>query len=86
MCVLFFLQVLPETLPILSRIVRDIIINVNVFMLRARYCFRIFETYSSTKFHENPSSGSPAVPCGRHIDADRHDKTDSPFSQFSERT
>jgi len=26
---------------------------------------QIFEIYSHTKFHENPSSGSQLVPCGR---------------------
>jgi len=25
----------------------------------------IFEKYSNIKFHENPSSGSRVVPCGR---------------------
>jgi len=29
----------------------------------------IFEKYSNAKFHENPSSGSRGVPCGR---TDRH--------------
>jgi hypothetical protein len=35
------------------------------------------------KFHENPSSGSRVVPCGR---TDRHDETHCGFSQFFERT
>ena len=26
---------------------------------------QIFEKSSNTKFHENPSSGTPVVPCGR---------------------
>jgi len=28
-------------------------------------CRQIFEKYSNTKFHENPSSGSRVVQCGR---------------------
>ena len=40
----------------------------------------IFEKYSNTKFHENPSSGSWLVPCGR---TDRHDEANNRFSQFA---
>jgi len=40
----------------------------------------IFEKYSNTNFHENPSSDSWVVPCGK---ADRDDETSSTFSQFS---
>jgi len=32
------------------------------------------KTYSNIKFHENPSSGSPAVLCGQ---TDRHDEANS---------
>jgi hypothetical protein len=35
--------------------------------------------YSNMKFHENPSSGSQVVPCGR---TDRHVEADSRFLQF----
>ena len=28
---------------------------------------QIFEKFSNTKFHENPSGGSPVVPCGRTV-------------------
>ena len=42
----------------------------------------IFEKYSNTKFHENPSSGTRVVPCGQ---TDRHDEANSRFSQFWER-
>jgi hypothetical protein len=46
----------------------------------------IFEKYSNIKFHENPSSGSRAVPCGRKDgETDSYDKNKSRFSQFDER-
>jgi len=38
------------------------------------------------KFHENPSSGSRGVPCGRtDRRRDKHDEANSHFSQFFER-
>ena len=40
----------------------------------------MFEKYSNVKFHENPSSGSPVVPCGR---TDRHDEATSRFRNFT---
>jgi len=40
---------------------------------------QFFEKYSNIKFHENPSSGSWVVPCGR---TDRHDETNSRYSKF----
>ena len=36
----------------------------------------IFEKYSTTKFHENPSSGNRVVPCGQK---DGHGKANSRF-------
>ena len=63
-----------------------------VFMQSARYSCpismelefsrQVFEKYSNIKFHENPSSGSKVVPCGR---TDRNDEANSRFSQFCER-
>jgi hypothetical protein len=41
---------------------------------------QIFEKYS--KFHENPSTGSRVVPCGR---TDEQDEANSRFPQFCER-
>ena len=41
-----------------------------------------FEKYLSTKFHENPASGSRVVPC---LQRDRHDAANSCFSKFCER-
>ena len=43
------------------------------------------ENYSNTKFHEDPSSGSPVAPCGQ-TDGQTYDEADSRFSQFCERT
>ena len=60
-----------------------------VFMQSARYACHVlmklqfsrqdFEDYSDIKFHENPSSVSRLVPCGR---AYKHDEANSRFSQF----
>ena len=72
----------------------------NVFMYSTCYsCWilinlefpqHIFEKNSNIKFHQNPSSRSQVVPCGR---TDRqtdlmehgHDEANSPFSQFCQR-
>jgi hypothetical protein len=43
---------------------------------------QIFDKYPIIKFHENPSSGSRVVPCGR---TERLDETNSRFSQFCEK-
>ena len=44
---------------------------------------QIFYTSSNNKFHENPSSGSRVVSCGKTDGrTDRHDEANSPFSQF----
>ena len=50
---------------------------------------QIFEKYSNTKFHENPSSGNRVFPCGRRDgqkdrETDIHDEANSRFSQFRE--
>ena len=42
---------------------------------------QMFEKSSNIKFHENPSSGSRVVPCGRK---DTHDEANR-FSQFCEK-
>jgi len=49
--------------------------------MKLEFTRQISEKYSNTKFHENPSSGSRVVPCGR---TDRHDEANSRFSQFGE--
>jgi hypothetical protein len=33
--------------------------------MKLEFSRQIFEKYLNTKFHENPSSGSRVVPCGR---------------------
>jgi len=33
--------------------------------MKLEFSIQIFEIYSNIKFHENPSSGSRLVPCGR---------------------
>jgi len=40
------------------------------------------EKYSNIKFHDNPSSGSRVVPCGR---ANRYDQERRRFLQFYDR-
>ena len=32
--------------------------------MKLEFSRQIFDNYSNTRFHENPSSGSRAVPCG----------------------
>jgi len=51
-------------------------------LIKLEFSRQIFEKYSNTKFHENPSSGSRVVPC---VQTDRHDAVNSRFSQFCER-
>ena len=76
-CVFWFsLQLLSETFLIPSRIVRDMIKNVcrssckvpvilcQILMKRGSLD-RFFEKSWNIEFHENPSSGSRVVPCGR---------------------
>ena len=50
--------------------------------MKIEFSPQIFEKYSNIKFHENPSSGSRVVPCGR---ADGHEETDSRLSPFLRR-
>jgi hypothetical protein len=86
-CVLISLQFLSQTFLIVRRIQRDIIINVQKssckvpvilvrFLIKLKFSPQIFEIYSNIKFHENSSSGSRVVPCGR---TDRHNEVNSRF-------
>ena len=80
---LLFLRLFSKTFPILRRIKRDIFIDVKTSACRLSVIgvgflnsVDRFRKHSNIKFHQNPSSGSRAVPCGRtngHI---------SRFSQF----
>jgi hypothetical protein len=49
--------------------------------MKIEFSREILEKYSNIKFHENPSSASRVVPCGR---TDRHDEPNTHFSQFFE--
>jgi hypothetical protein len=44
---------------------------------------QIYEKYSNTKFHENPSGGSRVVPCGQMKGRTGHGEANSRFSPFS---
>jgi len=90
MCILIFSTTLSTTFLILRRIQPDIIINVckysgkvPVIIVRLRWNLNFLETFSKNiKFHENPSSGSPVLPCGRDGWTDIHDEADGSFTQF----
>jgi len=45
--------------------------------MKLEFSRQIFEKYSNTKFHENPTSGSRVVPCGG---TDRLDEAESLFA------
>ena len=51
-------------------------------LLELEFSRQIFEKYSNDKFHENPSSGSRVVRCGR---TDRHDEANGSSPQICER-
>jgi hypothetical protein len=44
--------------------------------MKLEFSRQIFEKYSNFRFHENPSTVSAVVPCGR---TDRHDEANSRF-------
>jgi hypothetical protein len=52
--------------------------------MKLEFSRKIFEKRLNIKFHENPSSGSRVVSCGR-IDGQTCDEANSSFSQFCER-
>ena len=50
------------------------------------FSWQIFKQYSNAKLHENPSSGSRVIPCGREDGhTARHDEVKSRLSQLCER-
>ena len=67
---LSLVQILSETLLFLRRMERGMIINIYWFSCKApvilvRFFRQICKKYSNVTFHENSSSGSRVVPCGR---------------------
>jgi len=62
---LFFLQPLSETFLILRRNERGTIINVHRSSYQIEFSRKGVEKYSNINFHQNPSSGSRALPSGR---------------------
>jgi hypothetical protein len=44
--------------------------------MKLAFLGQVLEKFSNTKFHENPSSGSQNVPCGRR---DKHGEVNSRF-------
>jgi len=49
-------------------------------LIKLEFSHRNLEKYSNIKFHEHPSSGSSAIPCGRtngQADKNRKKLTDS---------
>jgi len=73
---LFFPQSVSETFLITRRILQYVTINLRrpscevpryscQILITFEFSGRIFEKYSNTKFRENPSSGSRAVPRGQ---------------------
>jgi hypothetical protein len=79
MCVMIFIQILSETLLTLRITEQETVVNVHRSSCHVEFSRQIVEKYSNINFHQNPSSGSRAVPCGR---TDRHDATNSRLSQF----
>jgi len=75
LCVLVFSTNLSVTFLILRRTERDrsksyIGLHVKArhscqILMKLEFSRQIFEKYSNIKFHENPSSGSRVVQCGR---------------------
>jgi hypothetical protein len=55
--------------------------------MKIDFATQTFEKYSNIKFHDNPSSGSRAVPYGQtDRQTDKHDEASSRFLQFCEFT
>jgi len=52
-------------------------------LVKIIFSIKIFKKHTNIELHANPSSGSRVFLCGR---TDRHDETNSRFSQFCERS
>jgi len=95
---IFSLQLWPETFLILRRIQAKYCHKCTlVFVWSTHYCcqillklgfsWQIFKKYSNIRYYENPSSGNRVVPCRRaDRQTDRHDETNSRFSQLCKPT
>jgi hypothetical protein len=93
-CVFWYpTQRLSETFLTIRRTERDVIKKGTLvlmwstrfscpILMKVEFSGQIFEEHSNIKFHENPSSGSRVVPCGRK---DRHGEANRRFPQFYER-
>ena len=55
-------------------------------LMNLKFSWHIFEKYTKVKFHDNPSNGSLAVPCGRKDGSTegRREKSDVKFRRFTE--
>jgi len=53
--------------------------------MKVEFSRQIFKESSNIEFHENPSTVSRVIPCGR-TDGQTHDETNSRCSKFCERT
>jgi hypothetical protein len=75
MLVLISYTTSPEISLFIRRNERDVTINAHdsskgsryscQILIKLEFSQQVFEKYSDIKFHENPSSGSGVVPCGR---------------------
>ena len=89
---LFSLNLLSETFLIVRRTERDMTRNVYWYcqiLMKLEFSRQVFEKYSNTKRHENPSSGGQTVSCGRtdgriYRQTNRHGEANRRFSQFCE--
>jgi hypothetical protein len=93
-CVLILSTKLSETFLVLIRMERGIVNVLNVrgsscklslfsyqILKNLEFSRQIFAKFSNIKFHEDPCSGSRAVPCAR---TDAHDVANTRSSQFCE--
>ena len=53
-----------------------------LILMKLKFSRHVLEKYANNTFHENPSSGNRVLSFGQ---TDRHDETNSRFSQFGER-
>jgi hypothetical protein len=93
---LFSLQLLSETFLTLRRTEWDIVnmhssscrvpVIIEPILMQLDFFWQIFEKYINTKFHENPSSGSRVVQCGRMEGRTDTTKLEVVFHNFTKAT